>query len=355
MGAFCTCVVYTRCMSHLDVLYLCPLGQQHQQWRLNAAPAGLNVVMRRNPSRAEVLQLIPQVDVLISERSGVIDREIIAAGARLKLIQRIGSLVHDIDLQAARDMGVPVAARPIVGTIAVAEHIMMQMLAVLRRIMPEQLILHQAPEQFIGGPARRTTEDVFFFNWSRQTQVGLLYGKTVGILGFGEIGAELARRLVGWQCRVLYTKRARLPSHIEQSFNIIYREPEALLRESDMVVCLLPYFPETDHWLNAARIALMKRGAVLVEAGSGSVVDEQAVVAALEAGHLSGAAFDTYEWEPIKPDNPLLQLIERTPSANVLLTPHIGSCNDVSAGEFAGFYENALRVLRHEPPLGIVN
>lgn len=342
-------------ISKLNVLYLCPLGQQHQQWRLDAAPAGLNVIMRRNPAKAELLALIPQADVLISERSGVIDREIIAAGARLRLIQRIGSLVHDIDLQAARELGVPVAARPIVGTIAVAEHVMTQMLAVLRRVMPEQLILRQPPEQFIGGPARRTTEDVFCFNWSRQSKVSLLYGKTVGILGFGEIGAELARRLAGWQCRVLYTKRAQLPPHIEQSFNIVYHEPEALLRESDIVVCLLPYFPETDYWLNAARIAMMKRGAVLVEAGSGSVVDEQAVADALEQGHLSGAAFDTYEWEPIRPDNPLLQFIERTPGANVLLTPHIGSCNDVSAGEFAEFYDNALRVLRGEPLVGIVN
>lgn len=341
-------------MSNLDVLYLCPLGRQHQQWRLDAAPAGLNVVMRRKPSKAELLERVPQADVLISERSGMIDREIIAAGARLRLIQRIGSLVHDIDTQAARERGVPVAAQPIVGTIAVAEHVMTQMLAVLRRIMPEQLILRQPPEQFIGGPARRTTEDVFFFNWSRQTQVGLLYGKTIGILGFGEIGAELARRLAGWQCRVVYNKRAQLPPHIEQSFHIAYRDAEALLRESDIVVCLLPYFPETDQWLNAGRIAMMKRGAILVEAGSGSVVDEQAVVAALEAGHLSGAAFDTYEWEPIRPDNPLLQLIERNPGANVLLTPHIGSCNDVSAGEFARFYDNALRVLRGEPLQGLV-
>jgi len=341
-------------MSNLDVLYLCTLGQQHQQWRLDAAPAGLNVVMRRNPSKAELLALIPQADVLISERTGVIDREIIAAGARLKLIQRIGSLVHDIDLQAARALGVRVAAQPIVGTIAVAEHVMMQMLAVLRRIMPEQLILRQPPEQFAGGPARRTTEDVFSFNWSRQTEVGLLYGKTIGILGFGEIGAELARRLAGWRCRVLYAKRAQLPPHIEQSFNIVYREPEALLCESDIVVCLLPYFPETDHWLDAKRLRMMKRGAVLVEAGSGSVVDEQAVVEALEQGHLSGAAFDTYEWEPITPDNPLLRLRERDPQANVLLTPHIGSCNDVSAGEFARFYDNALRLLRGEPLQGIV-
>lgn len=341
-------------MSSLNVLYLCPLGQQHQHWRLRAAPAGLNVIMRRNPSKPEVLELIPHADVLISERSGVIDRDIIAAGARLKLIQRIGSLAHDIDVQAAQAFGVPVATQPIVGTIAVAEHVVLQMLAVLRRVMPEQTILRQPPERFIGGPPRRTTEDVFFFNWSGQTQVALMYGKTVGILGFGEIGAELARRLVGWQCRILYNKRTPLPAHIEHSFHIAYCDADKLLSESDIVVCLLPYSSETDQWLNVQRIALMKRGAILIEAGSGSVVDERAVATALEQGHLSGAAFDTYEWEPIAPDNPLLQLIERDPNANVLLTPHIGSCNDISAGEFAQFYNNALRLLRGEPLQGLV-
>ena len=342
-------------MPDLQVLYLCPLGQQHQQWRLEAAPPGLHVVMRRNPSRAELLELIPQTEVLITERTGVIDREVIAAGAQLKLIQRIGSLVHDIDLAAAREYGVPVATRPIVGAIAVAEHVMMQMLGVLRRVMSLQPVLRAPPETFTGGPAQRTTEDVFAFNWSGQTQVGLLYGKTVGILGFGEIGAELARRLFGWQCRVLYSKRNQLPPHIEQSFGIAYRDQEALLRESDVVVCLLPYFAETDLWLNAERIALMKRGAVLVEAGSGSVVDERGVVSALESGQLSGAAFDTYEWEPITPDNPLLALANRDPDANVLLTPHIGSCNDTSSGDYTRFYDNAVRVASGEPLVGVMN
>src|SRR5450759_3283754 len=100
-------------MSQITALYLCPLGQQHQEWRLAAAPAGLHVTMRRFPTRDEILSLIPQADALITERAGAIDREIISAGANLKLIQRIGSLYYDIDLAAARERGIPVAVRPI--------------------------------------------------------------------------------------------------------------------------------------------------------------------------------------------------------------------------------------------------
>jgi phosphoglycerate dehydrogenase-like enzyme len=333
-------------MSRPTILYLCPLGQQHQQWRLQAAPPEVEVIMRRNPSRPELLALIPRADALITERAAVIDREVLAAGKRLKLVQRIGSLSHDIDLAAARELGIPVATQPIRGVIAVAEHVMLQMLAVLRRAMPLQAVLRAAPETFTGGrPPRRTDEDVFAFNWSGQTRVGLLWGKTVGILGFGEIGAELARRLSGWGCRVLYAKRAPLPPPVERDFGISHRGQEALLRESDVVACLLPYFPETDQWLNAGRIAMMKPGAFLCASGSGSVIDERAVADALRVGRLAGAAFDTYEWEPIPPDNPLLRLADEDPSANVFLTPHIGSCNDAPGGEYRDFYQAALKAI----------
>jgi phosphoglycerate dehydrogenase-like enzyme len=233
------------------------------------------------------------------------------------------------------------------------------MLAVSRRAMPLQQVVHTPPETFwVSAPRRpgdkrvqvpytprRTNEDVFAFNWSRQTGVGLLYRKTVGILGFGEIGTEQARRLAVWECHMLYSKRTRLPEHTEHALQIEYRQQEVLLRESDIVVCLLPYFRETDHWLNAERISMMKEGAILCEAGSGSVVDEQAVADALRSGQLDGAAFDTYEWEPLKQDNPLLVLADNDPTANIFLTPHIGSCNDIPTSEFPEFYANVLRVM----------
>ena len=324
--------------------------------------------MRRSPTQAEILALIPQADALISERSGSIDKQIISAGVNLKLIQRIGSLAYDIDLAAARERHIPVAVRPIRSVIAVAEQVLMQMLAVSRRAMPLQQVVRTPPETFwypapqrpgerlaqVPYTPRRTNEDVFAFNWSRQTGVGLIYHKTVGILGFGEIGTELARRLAAWDCNILYAKRKRLPEATEQALHIAYRTSEDLLRESDIVVCLLPYFRETDQWLNAERIGMMKEGAILCEAGSGSVVDEQAVADALRNGQLDGAAFDTYEWEPLKQDNPLLVLADNDPTANIFLTPHIGSCNDIPSSEFPEFYSNVLRVMQGEPVEGRV-
>ena len=337
-----------------NVLYLCPLGKQHQEWRLAAAPADLNIIMRRSTEtpRNEVLALAREADAIITERAGVIDNTMIDAAPNLKIIQRLGSLYHDIDLDAAKARGIPVYAQPIRGTIAVAENMMLQMMAVLRRAMPLQKVIHTPPEQYMPAGARRTDEDVFAFNWSGQNRVALLRNKTVGILGFGEIGAELARRLQHWGCRVLYAKRNALPAFIEDDLQIEHRDQEQLLRESDIVVCMLPYFKETDQWLNAARIAMMKPGAYLCEAGSGSVVDEQAVADAVKRGHLAGASFDTYEWEPIKQDNPLLSLADSDPDANIFLLPHIGSCNDATTSEFNELYSNVRNALNGLPVQG---
>jgi phosphoglycerate dehydrogenase-like enzyme len=350
------------------VLYLCPLGQQHRDWRMAAAPPDLNVIMRRSTevSREEILSLIPQADALITERVGAIDRGMIEAGKSLKIIQRLGSLYHDIDLEAARERNIPVCTRPIRGVIAVAENMMLMVLGVLRRAMPLQQVVRTEPTQFkltlplgpnnkaqnVPFVPRRTSEDVFAFNWSGQTQVRLLHNKTVGILGFGEIGAELARRLQPWNCRVLYAKRHKLPEFIEKDLRIAYRSQEDILRESDIVVSLLPYFKETDMWLNAHRISTMKRGAFLCHAGSGSVIDEAAVAEAVRSGHLAGASFDTFEWEPIKQDNPLLALANADPDANVFLLPHIGSCNDSDMSEFTEFYGNVWNALNSGPIAG---
>lgn len=332
------------------ILYLCPLGKQQREWRLEAAPQGCDIRMFRSTeiTRDELLAQIADVDALMTERTGVVDRELIVAGKNLKIIQRVGSLYHDIDLQAAREFGIPVCIKPMVGVLAVAEQMMLQMLMVLRAGMPLQHTLQQPPETF-GKSAQRTTEDVFSFNWSRTRRVALLTEKTVGILGFGEIATELAKLLQPWRCNVLYSKRQQYPPHVERQLRIHYRSPEAVLAESDIVVSLLPYSEEMDLWLNAQRIASMKKGAYLCHAGSGSVIDEHAVAEAIRSQHLAGAAFDTYEWEPITADNPLMRLAKADPTANIFLTPHIGSCGDGRQTAREIYYGNVLNALAGRP------
>jgi phosphoglycerate dehydrogenase-like enzyme len=305
---------------HLTV-FTTERGAFHQQRALAAAPPELAIRMLRQPDRDTLIQALADAEYLISERVGGIDSQMLAAAPQLKLILRIGSLTYDIDTEAARASGVIVCRWPDMGVIRVAEHLVLQMLALTKKLRETEQIALEASQSW--REPRRTDEDTFAYNWSGRHDIGGLWGRSVGILGFGEIGAELARRLVGWGCKVSYTKRRRLPLSVEHELGLTFLEAEALLGESDILVNLLPYFPETVHFLDMPHLAQMKDGAIMVSCGSGGTVDEQALADAVRAGKLAGAAMDSYDWEPIKPDNPLLALARE--GGNILLTPHVAA------------------------------
>lgn len=312
-------------------LFITERGLFHQQAALRDAPPELAVIMLRQPERAELIAHLADADFLISERAGVIDAEMLAAAPRLKLIVRLGSLAHDIDRAAAEARGIRVVTWPQPGVIYVAEHLVLQMLALAKRLREVEAVALAAGD---WGPSRRTDEDTFAYNWSGRQGLAGLWGQAVGILGFGEIGAELARRLRGWECRVSYHRRRRMPAEVEAELGITYATREEVLAGSDFVVNLLPYFPETDLALDAAALGQMRRDAFLVSCGSGSVIDEGALAEAVRSGRLGGAAVDTFEWEPLQADNPLRRLAVEDPHANVLLTPHIAA-GAARAGEQA--------------------
>lgn len=145
--------------------------------------------------------------------------------------------------------------------------------------------------------------------------------RTVGILGFGEIGTELARRLRSFEATILYNKRQRLPQQAEENLGIHFASEDQLVSRSDFICGLLPFFPETEQSIDAEFFAKMKPGACFASCGAGGVIDEDALAEALRSGHLGGAALDTFAWEPLRQENPLLPLA-RQPRANILLTPH---------------------------------
>jgi phosphoglycerate dehydrogenase-like enzyme len=340
-------------MIRYRTLFITERSRRHQAAALRSAPPELEVVMLRHPDRDSRLAHLKDTVFLISERSSAVDREMIAAAPRLRLIVRLGSLVYDIDLEAARAAGVAVCAQPQRSAIMVAEHSMMQMLALAKRLRGvERAAL--APEE--GSPSRRTDEDTFSYNWTHQPNVGGVSGRTVGVLGFGEIGAELAQRLRGWNCRVLCHRRHRLPPAVEDELGIQYCERERLLTESAFLVNLLPYSPETLLSLGRVEFGQMKPGSYLVSCGSGSVIDEGALAEAVRSGHLAGAALDTFEWEPVRPDNPLLRMACDEPSLNILLTPHTaaGAQPKGSTPSRAEDYAPIVQYLRGQPVPGRV-
>lgn len=300
------------------VVFTTDRGKWHQQTALASSTENLDITMLRVPDKITLMAVLQDAEFLISERFGVIDAEIIQNAPNLKLIQRLGSLVHDIDLDAASTAGIAVCCKPIKGTIHVAEHLVMQILVISKKLREvESVALAASPE---WGESRRTDEDTFAYNWSSRTRVDQLWQRKVGIIGFGEIGVELARRLKDWGCTILYNKRSRLPERVENDLGVHYVFPEELFAQSDYLVNLLPFVPGTDMFLNTSVFGQMKTGAYLVSCGSGSIIDELALAQAIRSGKLAGAALDTFEYEPLRSDNPLIVLAKE--GYNILLTPH---------------------------------
>ncbi len=335
-------------MTRYKTIFTTERGQRHQQAALQAAPSNLEIIMLRQPDKAALRPYLAEAEYFVSERAGVIDAGIIQAAPHLKLILRLGSLTYDIDTEAAKASGISVCYWPVGSVIRVAEHVIIQMLALGKKLREAEAIALEASPEW--GESKRTDEDTFAYNWSDRQAVEGLWQNTIGIVGFGEIGAELARRLKGWDCSVLYNKRRQLPAAVEADLGLTYADMDTLLRQSDYVANLLPYFPNTDLMIDAGYFAKMKDGAFVVSCGSGSVINEAHLAEAVESGKLGGAALDTFEWEPLKPDNPLIALAKA--GYNVLLTPHLAAGGSAAAArERLRDFTNITRHINGQPLL----
>ncbi|MDE2005029.1 MAG: hypothetical protein KGI51_00575 [Rhodospirillales bacterium] len=263
-----------------------------------AAGTALRISVCPENDTALLARLLPETEVLWHVLAPA-TAALIAAAPRLRLIQKIGVGVNTIDLEAARARGIPVCNLPGTNARAVAELALALMLACLRRLP----MLDRAMREGRG----------FALEPERLDGMGELGGRVVGLVGFGAIPRLLAPVLEALGCRVIYTARGARAG-LEAGF----RSLDALLAEADIVSLHLPLTPETTRLIDAARLARMRPGAVLVNTARGGLVDSVALAAALREGRLAAAGLDVFETEPPSADDPLLAL------ANVVLTPHIG-------------------------------
>lgn len=306
-------------MTTLKVLLATSRPAVHQARAVALAPEGAEVTVVSPPSRDALLAAVGNYDVLVTERLGDIDAGIIGEGKRLRLIQRFGRMTHDIDVEAARAAGIPVCNWPLPACVMVAEHVLMQILTLARRVREGEDTLRRPPATDLEP--RRCDANYFAINWTRRENIRPLFSSTVGIMGFGEIGSELATRLRPFGCTILYNKRKRLPQQVEEQFGIRYADLDDIRANSDFLCLLLPHVESRNGFVDAAFLAPMKRGACLISSGASSTLDEADVARAYLDGALGGVATDGWSWEPLLPDNPLLALAD-DPAANVMFTPH---------------------------------
>lgn len=251
--------------------------------------------------------------------------EAIAQGTALRLIQKHGEDCRNIDLAAAERHGIPVRPLRRRGNSDVAEHTLLLMLAVARRLLTAHAVSAAGRED--------SAREASSYNWARLEGVTSLRGLALGLVGLGEIGRDLARKVQPFGMRTLYTQRRRLDAALEQELQVEYRALDDMLAESDVVSLHLPMTSETQGLISAERLRRMRRGAILINTSRGSLVDETALATALEDGHLAGAGLDVRVQEPPHPASPLARL------PNVVLSPHIG------AGTSAALFADVAEVL----------
>jgi D-3-phosphoglycerate dehydrogenase len=292
--------------------------------------AGLVADVRTALTREQLLAAIAGYDALVVRSATKVDRELLTAGKRLRVVGRAGVGLDNVDVKAATERGILVVNAPSGNVVSAAEHAIALLLAMLRKV-PEAQTSLKAGE------------------WKRTKFVGTeLSGKTVGLVGLGQVGARVAARLRGWNVTILAYDPYVTPARAAE-LGVIPAGLDELLASSDVVSLHTPVTPETTGLLDAARIGRMRKGAFLVNCARGALVEEAALVAALDAGHLAGAALDVYRVEPPK-DFALMQ------HAKIVCTPHLGASTVEAQDRVAvETVEMLVEALRGSPFVAAVN
>jgi len=295
-------------------------------------PLGCKVVGRRCKTPAELIELTSDADHVITQFAPV-NAEVVKAMTKARVIVRYGIGVDNVDLEAAREKGIPVCNVPDYCIDEVADHTLAFILASTRGIVPNDATIRKGKWGLaVALPAMKTLRDL-----------------TVGVIGFGRIGREVVRRLVAFKCCVLVRDPVVSASEIQREGGKP-AELDRLLAESDVITLHCPSVPEARGIINRQTIAKMKRGAILVNVGRGTLADSAAIVEALESGHLGGVAVDVWDPEPIPANSPLLT------RDNVVVSAHIASA---SAKAVQKLRESAANIaacsVRGEPLPNIVN
>jgi glyoxylate reductase len=285
------------------------------------------------PPREEVLRRVKDKDGLICLLTEKVNDELLRAAPRLRIAANVAVGFDNIDVDACSKRGVVATNTPGVLDETTADFAWALLLAVARRLSEGETLARSGSWK----------------GWNLDQLCGAdVWGKTLGVVGFGRIGKAVARRACGFQMKVIYTDAMRVPVDVERSLNAEYRDMNALLAESDFISLHVPLLPETRGLFDAPKFFRMKATAFLINTSRGPVVEEAALVAALEAKKIAGAALDVYENEPVI--HPGLK------RANVVLAPHLASASVETRTKMAVMaVNNVISLFQGERPANILN
>jgi len=285
------------------------------------------------PPREEVLRRVKDKEALVCLLTEKVNDELLQAAPKLKIAANVAVGFDNIDVAACTKRGVVATNTPGVLDETTADFAWTLLMAVGRRLLE-------------GDALARSGN---WKGWDLDQLVGAdVWGKTLGIVGFGRIGRAMARRASGFQMKVIYTDAVRATPDAEKQLGAEYREMNALLAEADFISVHTPLLPETRGLFNAEKFGRMKRTAFLINTSRGPVVNEGDLADALESGKIAGAALDVFEKEPAI--HPGLR------RSNVVLAPHIASASLETRTKMAVMAaENVVALLQGQRPANILN
>ncbi len=311
-------------------------------------PRQLDTIKRFAPDDAEIIwvdatQTIDQQAAQLQDAAAVIvapsvfPMELAHKCPNVKLVQTVSAGTNMIEIRALEEMGIQVANNGGGNAVAVAEHTITLMVSVYRKL---HLQLQSVKDRKWMGDLRTT--------WFEQTYE--LTDKTVGIIGLGRIGQRVARRLQGWDCNLVYHDTAKFPPVVEEALNLTKVSFDELITTSDIITLHVPLTRGTTGMISDREFDMMKPTAVLINACRGPVVDEAALIRAMQQKKILAAGLDVLEQEPTPADNPLLDM------DNVTITPHLAAFAQESYDKSRAFAaQNAARVARGEAPESLVD
>jgi phosphoglycerate dehydrogenase-like enzyme len=294
-------------------------------------------------------ELIPQADAVYIYQH-FLPADVIRSAPSLRFIQKHGLNCKNIGLEAAAERGIPVATLQLLRNATVAEQAMALMLACARKVIPGYQAVVGAAYRDFGLTPFRTTQREYAGNWAQIAGVSELKDAAVGIIGLGDIGLEIAKRCKAFDMNIYYHQRQPHSADVEKQYQARFLPFDKLLETVDYLVLILPHNAATEGMIGAKELARMKPSATLINVARGNIVDQAALIDALQSGRLAMAGLDVYSEEPLPDTSPLIGM------KNVVLTPHMGGGSgrarlvDRSAG-----LANILRFFRENDAAGIIN
>ena len=285
------------------------------------------------PTREELNARIGEKEGLVCLLSERIDEDLLPAAPKLQVVANVAVGYDNVDVSACTKRGIAVTNTPGVLDETTADFAWTLMMAVARRL----------------GEAEQFARSGAWKSWDLGQLCGTdVWGKTLGIVGLGRIGQAMARRAAGFRMKVIYTARKRAPEEVERSVKAEYRDLTSLLAEADFVSLHVPLTTETRRMFDGEKLSRMKPTAFLINTARGPIVDEAALVHALESGKIAGAGLDVFENEPV-----IHPGLKRT---NVVLAPHLGSASLETRTKMACMAAtNAVAFFRGQRPPNILN